>query len=58
MDVFYNIYLSDKKSKIKNKQAFVYKGEKNTYKGLKEKQGARRFSRPMAIMSLNGRVKA
>jgi uncharacterized protein with PhoU and TrkA domain len=58
MDAFYNIYLSDKKSKIKNKQTFVYKGEKNTYKGLKEKQGSRIFSRPMAIMSLNGGVKA
>jgi hypothetical protein len=53
------IFISQwKKNKIKNKHAFVYNGEKNTYKGLKEKQGASRFSRPVAIMSLNGGVKA
>ena len=32
-------------------------GVKNTYYGLQEKQGPSRFSRPVAIMGLNGGIK-
>jgi hypothetical protein len=53
------IFISEwKKNKIQNKYAVLYNGEKNTYKGLEEKQGASRFSWPVAIVSLNGGVKA
>ena len=49
---FENIFISLEKGKTKEN------GVKNTYYGLQEKQGPSRFSRPVAIMGLNGGIKA